>query len=274
MGEAAAKALAIDPDLAFAQVLLGSASSFSWGEEIEALEQLLREAPGKTEAVEALGWNLLNVGYLEEAVDNAERYVDRDPLLPAANYWLGNALYAVGRTAEAVAAWERADQLGHRYARSFLGNANLTDGQDDSAVVQIESWAREFGYPDSDWLGELLIGARDPATGEAYLDRRIPQIAASMPAEDAAEFQGYLETFYLNLGYIDRYFDNTIDVALEYSWEDAANHVWYGTIFRRMGFTAHPKYLEIAEANGMVELWEQLGPPDFCSKVHDQWVCE
>ncbi len=139
MGEAAAKALAINPDLAFAQALFGSASNFSWLREIQGLERALREEPGKREIVEALVWDLLNVGYLQEALGVAERNVDRDPLLPAANYWLANALYALGRTSEAVAAWELADQLDHVYAKLFIGRANLVDKRDDIAIAQIEA---------------------------------------------------------------------------------------------------------------------------------------
>ena len=118
MGEAAAKALAINPDLAFAQTLFNSASNFSWLQEIQGLERALREEPGKTEVVEALVWDLLNVGYLQEALGVAERNADRDPLLPAANYWLANALSAVGRTTEANAAWELAAQLEHDYCEA------------------------------------------------------------------------------------------------------------------------------------------------------------
>jgi len=43
---------------------------------------------------------------------------------------------------------------------------------------------------------------------------------------------------------------------------------------RRSGFTAHPKFLEIAEAWAIIKIWEKRGPPDFCEKVSGQWVCE
>ena len=274
MGEAAAKALAINPDLAFAQTMLGSASDFSWLREIQGLERALRKEPGKTQVVDALVWDLLHAGYLQEALGVAERYVDRDPLFPAANYWLANALYALGRTSEAVAAWELAAQLDHVFAKWFISSANLVDKRDDIAIAHFEAWVQEYGYSDSNWVRELMTGARDPATGQAYLDRRIPQMFPSVPAEDASELQGILFFWYLNFGYLDRYFEIIFDTALDSGWGGAGIPIWYGTVFRRMGFTAHPKYLEIAEANGIVELWEQRGPPDFCNKESGQWVCE
>ena len=274
MGDAAAKALAINPDLAFAQTLLGSASNFSWLQEIQGLERALREEPGKTEIVEALVWDLLNVGYLQEALGVAERNVDRDPLLPAANYWLANALYALGRTSEAVAAWELADQLDHVFAKLFIGRANLVNKRDDNAIDHIEASLQKYRIHDTNWIRELATGARDPATGQAYLDRRIPQIVASAPAEEASDLQRFLIFWYLDFGYLDPYFENIFDIALGSGWADAETLIWNGTVFRRMGFTAHPRYLEIAEANGFVELWEQRGPPDFCNKEDGQWVCD
>jgi len=276
IGEAAARALTIDPDLAFAQALIESASieNYSWLRWIQGLERAAREEPGKTEVVEALVWDLLQVGYFQEALRFAERYADRDPLLPAANYWLANALYAVGRSAEADAAWELAAQRGHNLAKAFIGIANSLEKRDDIAIGLTEAWLQENGYPDSSWVRELVTGARDPTTGQAYLDRRIPQIVASVRAEHASELQGILANWYLYIGYLDRYFEIIFDIALDSTWDDALGPVWLGTVLRPTGFTAHPKYLEVAEYTGLIELWEQRGAPDFCEKVDDQWVCE
>jgi tetratricopeptide (TPR) repeat protein len=276
MGEAAARALAIDPDLAFAQALVESArtENHSWLRWIQGLERAARKEPGKTEVVEALVWDLLQVGYFQEALGVAERYVDRDPLLSAANYWYALALYAVGRNGEAVAAWERADQLGHSFAKGFNGIASLLEKRDDIAITQLEAWLQEYGYPDSSWVRELVTGARDPAMGQPFLDRRIPQIVASMPAEYASELQGVLTGWYLYFGYLDRYFEIIFDIASDSTWDDALGPVWGGTVFRPTGFTAHPRYLDVAAYTGLVELWEQRGPPDFCEKVNDQWICE
>lgn len=272
-GEAAARALAINPDLALAQALFERANNFSWLRWLRGLERALREEPGKTEAAEALAWDLLTVGYLQEALGVAQRYVDRDPLLPAANFWLGQALYALGHTSEAVAAWERAAQLGHASAKTSIIYANLVDKRDDIAIAHYEASLQAWGVADTSWVRELVTGARDPATGQAYLDGHIPQIIASWPAELASD-PSNRALIYLQFGYLDRYYEELFDIALGSGWTDAEISIWYGAVFRRMGTTAHPKYLEVAEAHGFVELWEQRGPPDFCNKDSGQWVCE
>jgi len=276
MGEAAAKALAIDPDLVFSQALYqsGNIETYSYLGEIEALERAAREEPGKTALLDTLGQDLLEAGYLQEALGVAERFVDLDPLSAAANTLLFETLYAVGRTSEAIPQLELVLQLDNDLAKGMLSAVNLVEKQDDIAIAHLEAFLKQKGLP-SNWVRELVSGARDSATGQAHLDRRIPEIVASVPAEVAYQVQGALTRWYLYFGFLDRYFEPILDLDLtDSTWTDADVPVYWGTIFRRLGFTAHPKYLEVAEAIGMIDVWEQRGPPDFCEKVGGEWVCE
>ena len=120
-----------------------------------------------------------------------------------------------------------------------------------------------------------MTGARDPVTGQAYLDRRIPEIVASMPEEEAYFWQMILTKWYLYLGFLDRYFELILDLdRTDSTWTAADNPVQVGTVYRRFAFTTHPKYLDVVESMGIIDIWEQRGPPDFCEKVDGQWVCE
>jgi hypothetical protein len=122
---------------------------------------------------------------------------------------------------------------------------------------------------------ELVTGARDPKTGRAFLDQLIPQVVASLPEEYAFEANLGFHQFYLTFGFLDRYFEIIFSFDPRASeWSDAENLIFVGTIFRTSGFTAHPRYLELAEVFGLFDLWEQRGPPDFCEKVSGQWRCE
>jgi len=275
-GEAAAKALAINPDLVFAQALYQSGNIDTWSflAEIEAFEQAVRQKPGYPPLLDTFAYGLLEAGYLQEALGVAERFVELDPLSPLANYYLATALYAVGLTSEAFAALELAHQLGHDSARWTIGEVSLVEAQDKIAIAHFEASLEQRELP-SNWVRELVTAARDPTTGQAYLDRHIPQIVATVPAEYSYAWQGNMIYWYLHFGFLDRYLELILDFDLtDSSWTDADNYVMSGTIFRRLGFTAHPKYLEVAESIGIVDVWEQRGPPDFCEKVDDQWVCE
>jgi cytochrome c-type biogenesis protein CcmH/NrfG len=100
MGEAAAKALAIDPDLVIARAMYQSGNIETWSHlgEIEALERAAREQPSNPLPLAYLVFNLMEAGYLQEAVGVAERFVDLEPLSRSANSRLFETLYAVGRT--------------------------------------------------------------------------------------------------------------------------------------------------------------------------------
>jgi hypothetical protein len=96
-----------------------------------------------------------------------------------------------------------------------------------------------------------------------------------MPEEAAYNMQLHLIQWYMLFGFLDRYFEVILDFDItDSTWTDADVPVYGGTINWRLGFTAHPKYLEVADALGIVEAWEQRGPPDFCEKVGGEWVCE
>ena len=274
MGEAAAKALAIDPDLVFAQALYesGNLDTYSFLGEIEGFERAVRKQPGNPALLDALVFDLMEAGYVRDALGVAERFVDLDPLSPAANLRLFETLYAVGRTDEAAAALELANQLDSSSTGAVA--LYLVEKQDEIAISNLEAGLQQYGYPDSTWVRELVTGARDPVTGQAYLDRRIPQIVASVPEEDAYRVQLSLNSWYLYFGFLDRHFELILDLDLtDSAWTDADVFVNDGTIYRRLGFTAHPKYLEVAEAIGINDVWEQRGPPDFCEKVGGEWVC-
>lgn len=274
--EAAAKALSIDPNLAFAQALyqLADMETFSFFDVLDSFERVLREQPSNTEPLGVLAWELFQKGYVQESLGFAQRNVDLDPLWLAARYRVADAFFAVGRTSEAVNELEFADQLGGGYAKWGLGEANIVEKQDDVAIAYFEALHKQAGLP-TNWIREMVTAARDPATGQAYLDRHIPEIVASTPERFAYQWQLLLTKWYLLFGFLDRYFELILanDLAVP-TWNDSEVLIHGGIKYRRLGFTMHPNYLEVAEAMGSVDVWEQRGPPDFCNKVDGQWVCQ
>jgi TolB-like protein len=275
-GDAAAQALAIDPDLVLAQALYeaGNIESWSYLGELEAFERAVRQQPGNPALLNTWVFDLTESGYLREALGVAERYVELDPLSSTANLYLANALFAVGRTSESHAARDLALQLGNDVGNLVIGEVNLLERQDDIAIAHFEAYLEQNGLA-SNWVSTLVTGARDPATGQAHLDRRVPQIVASMPEEYRYDWQTNLTKWYLLFGFIDRHFELILDLNLTNSrWTDADELLWSGSIYRRTGFTAYPKYLDVAKSVGLIDVWEQRGPPDFCEKVDGDWVCK
>ena len=82
---------------------------------------------------------------------------------------------------------------------------NLVEGRDEAAIANFEASLRQTGA-DPTWVREFVTAARDPATGQTYLDLRIPQRVASAPEEDRRAWQLGTTRWYLFLGFLDRYF--------------------------------------------------------------------
>ncbi len=276
MGEAASKALVSNPDLAFAEALYYAAKGPRFDlQTIEALERAVRDQPSNTASLRPLIYELEYSGYLGEAHRVARGYIAVDPLSPIANYSLGETLNALGRTSEAMAPLTVAYEFDEVFAMWFVPAVNLIEGRDDIAISQIEADLKFHGASDTSWVKDLVTGARDPVTGQEYMDRHYAQILESVPHEDAFYARITMTTIYLLLGFIDRYYDMIFAAEPnDQSTTDAEVFVWQGIVLRPKLFTSHPRYLEVAEILGIDRTWEQRGPPDFCEKVGGQWVCE
>jgi hypothetical protein len=166
------------------------------------------------------------------------------------------------------------EQLDSRSETWILALESLKDGRDEAAIQYLEDRLREQNQP-IDWVRNLIIGASDPATGQAHLDHQVSQVVASLPEDRSSQMRINSTFFYLVFGFLDRYFELIFELGVsDRVWVDSELPVMFGMINRESGFTTHPRFLELAEAFGMIELWEFRGPPDFCEKVSGQWICE
>ena len=274
--ETAAKALAIDPDLTFARAMyqLASSENVSAVAALDLLEQAWREQPSNSAPFRVLIYELTYRGYLREAHRIAVQFVEIDPLSPVANYSLGESFAALGQTSEAFAPLQLSLELDNAYANWFVPAFDLSLGRDENAIAHYEANLERIGFSDTAWIKELITAARDPATGQATLDSRIPKVVAAFPEEFALDWQFNFDLWYLLFGFLDRYYEAILAAGPKVEiWSDAGVNFWHGTIFGRAEFIAHPKYLEVAELLGIIDVWEQRGPPDFCEKVAGDWVC-
>jgi TolB-like protein len=271
MHAAAAKALSIDPNLLFAQALFeaGKIEDYSYFKEIQAFERVVREDPSHEDALSALIYDLLWSGYFEEALGLAERVVHLNPLSVSAHFQLYQALKATGRRSEALESLKVREQLEFGSTTWTIGIFNLEEKNDEVAIKYLESFHRERNNP-FEWIRGAVVGARDPVAGQAKLERAMPQIEAFANANIGGYFR-----IYLAFRFLDRFFEAIFDNGIgDAGWNDAESMIMAGTLDRLSGFTAHPKYLEVAEIGGLFDLWDERGAPDMCEKLDGQWVCE
>ena len=171
--------------------------------EIQAFERVMREEPSHAEATDALVYDLLSAGYFEEGLAIAERFVELDPLSATAHVELARAQLSNGRTREAVASLEISGQLGMAAASLWLGEFYLLEEQDEIAIGYIEAFLRKQGRVPAEWVREFVVSARDPKTGQAYLDRTFPKLGI-------AEAGDYRDSSYLTFGFLDRFFEQDL----------------------------------------------------------------
>lgn len=274
-GEAAAKALAMDPELVYANALLANANATATLlNKLEAFEHAMGEEPNIPHILGWVSWYKREAGYLEDAVGVAQRWVALEPLSLEANADLGYALAAAGNGRDALAVLELVRSLSDRdfpsYEAWWCGEIYLAQHSDELAIAQFEASVNGFGYADVSWIRELVAGARNPVTGQAVLDRRIPQIVNTMRENSREEWRLDLNSWYLFFGFTDRYFE------LMHEDMPQINDMYLHRVmkFRHLGITAHPQFLEIAKSLGLIEVWDKHGPPDFCDKVNGDWVCK
>lgn len=277
--EAASTAIDINPDLIFAQLIYRSRNVGSSAKNpyTDANEWAYRQQPNDPRVLKSMGYMLAYSGYKKEALRVFRRYAEVEPLSLDANLDLFAALYSDGRVEESKQVLDFINQLeaSPSYWLWTIAGTRLAEGDDQSATEYFEALLHEHGYSDSDWVRELVTAARDPISGQAYLDRRIPEIAATLSENDGFKWQAGLISWYLYLGFTDRYFELINGAnAVGGTWSDADEHLLNGHVFNRMGFTAHPDYIQFATDVGIVDTWDQRGPPDFCRKSGDSWACD
>ena len=192
-----------------------------------------------------------------------------------AHYYLRNARVANGLRDEALESLKTMEQLYETDIGYTAVLFYLRDGKDELAIDYLERILLADDSP-TDLIQELIVGARDPETGQAHLDQLIPKIVASSPDDRSAmQRQIDLTELYSAFGFMDRYFDLLFELGVAAGgWGDAEVPIYDSTIDRQSGFTGHPRYLEIAEKWELFELWDLHGPPDMCEKLDGQWVCE
>jgi len=275
--ESAATALAIDPDLPFARALyvLPDGGSVARLEALAELERAWRDNPFNSAPLRVLIYELQVAGYHQEAHRYARQWVNREPITPMAQYSLGETLFAMGRTEDAQPPLTFAYGQGEEFALWYVPAMNQILGNDELAIAQLESLWETQGNTDVAWVRDLVEGARDPNRGQAYLVSRIEEILATIPDEQYIFWLGILEWQYLQLGFLDKFYETIFAHGPNSQGQTMADINFFGgMVLGQTGFTAHPRYLEVAGLLGIPDIWEQRGPPDFCEKVESQWVCE
>ena len=251
----------------------GDIDNYSFFREIESLERVVKLQPGNTAALDMLAYDLIEAGYLQEAVGVAQQLVELEPLAIAAHGRLSESLLAVGRYEEAQNALAVAIDLGGDILEGAVAFQYALDGRSDVATPHLATWFERYEVPAS-FADEFIDQGSDVETGAMFLDEKIPLIIDTVPDEAKSNIKRLLLPWYGVFGHLDRYFEIILEIDPGSStWTEADDLMFFANLMRRRGTAEHPKYLAVAESMGIVALWEQRGPPDFCVKANRTWTC-
>ena len=269
---AAERALGINPDLVLAEAVFRQARDGTHLAGIEAFEQAVKRQPNDPLLLQALIWNLTQVGYFEDALVLAQRWTDIDPL----SYWayktLANVQFAVGRPDDANTSLDIWSRLSGRNPAWMRGAQSLLDGRYENAIAYFEDYLESRDHPDASWVRELVTEAADGSA--TYNDLRRQIVIRESGPDVAATHQIDFTIWYLAFGFLDEYFDELLTRdPNDLRWAMADIWLYNGMSNWRSGFTAHPRFLEVAESMGLTKIWDKRGPPNMCEKIGDQWVC-
>jgi len=271
---AATRALEIDPDLPGARTLAITAhpTEWDWIKELDALEALT-VVDRSIRALDTHGVDLAISGYFAEAEQIFRQIIDIDPLSPTAWDRLAETLGAQGRVEESKQAAWRGDELNPgRLSPMILKLINhaLLAGEDEEAIRILDPVFDEefFRYPSARAFVEAM---RHSETGRDALQAWVEYRSTHF---EIVNEQTIAQHFLLIFGHIDLYIE-AIDSygPPSKTWHDAELLEIQGQIYPAAGYRKTQHYLERAEGNGLIELWDHRGAPDHCSKETGEWVC-
>jgi TolB-like protein len=275
--ESASAALAIDPTLIGAQTFLVTAdpNNWTWSKELLAIERGMHNMPNDDSVLYAYCWDLSFVGYHREALSCVDRLIELEPLWTWSHFLKGQILSALGEREEARIAWQKAAELGAFQASNDAIVDHLLHGEDEEAIGLLETMSSKFGSKimglDGESSRSFVESARNPNSGVQFLRQAVVAMV-----EDATNFLGTTEPYawYLAFGDLDAFYDFVMEMNdIDSSWANSQNVEYSGRYFKLSGFAADPRFIEIYQRWGMLELWEERGPPDDCEKIDGNWVC-
>jgi TolB-like protein len=253
--EMANRALEIDPGLVEASMSIAQVMSDAgqWQDSLSLYEVIAAQHPRHALAHLWFGITLFEAGYLSKAVEMIDRALGLDPASGLALDWQARVLVATGRANEAVAPATRAFQLGRVQARVPLAYQVAANGDGDP----LRAILADANDAPSVVFGQFLDLVAVPAGFQAAMDwiDSSPEMQQARPGMVEYARMMFLtiggnpEQIYRQLSRVAT-FDHSIVTT---SWLPYLKH-----------FRQSPYFVQWAEDQNLLTLWQQRGWPDLC----------
>jgi len=187
----ASQALAIDPQLPEAHIARAGTlgQHYKYMEDVSELRLAVQEEPDNALAWDMMSWAL---GYATppQAVESekaAREAIRLNPALSYAQYHLGRALYLQGRFPEAMAAFDRCEELGGNPDAANLGRSQAlaAQGRYADAITTIMKNGASKSMIHNYWLSSYYAGNGEKEKALATLQKSFAYGFRDFPALDA-----------------------------------------------------------------------------------------
>ena len=236
-----------------------------------ALQGMMLKDEGKPEALSLLrqasemrsndstpkmwfGLMLYAAGYTEEAAAVLEQAAEMDPMAGINQGYLGMAYLAQGREAEAESRFRRASRLGWPPGLWLYAIELAARGERDEAVALLHEVVVTAGPYAAD-VAALIMALRDSAKEDAIIVPEEYSVGTRPPEE------------WLALGKPDRYLNLLRDGALSGELNNQPGWLRAAWLPSSSAIREDPRFFEVADALGMVTLWESRGYPPGCKRL-------
>ena len=253
----AERALQLDPTLADANAVAGqmAANHGDWERAVELGRRAVERAPADTSIRITYARALIMLGYLREALEQAQIAHAADPLSPQANYFLACVLDTLGHHEEALA-----------YYKVALGRSG------DHPVFWFNAiWRGDFAEARTIAQQGRFLDSYFAATEALEEPSKWPAARARIAAVEQKQ-QGYFARPHL----VDPEPDIPRNIAaLEMIWRDAISPDWMMLWSRELAnHRQHPAFGEFLRRNRIIDYWRSHGFPAQCRPEGDGARCE
>lgn len=258
--DAALRARELDDSLALPHAALGllAGNNGELLESVRLLDEAIRRDAGDSTAHVWRSMTYLRAGDFARAEADAAHAVERDPLVGITHGWYGLIAGLRGDAARRDRHLARSVELGWNWGHWLTWRFALAAGDRERAARHFRLYLDTVpgAAPSTrEAMDALHAAILDPAKNDAAL-------AAVRADTTGVQNSGWASTL-AGLGLHDEAIAVELDPALPHG-DRFGREVWYPTA---VGLLERPRYLEIAERDGLLAYWEENGYPEGCRMV-------
>ncbi len=258
----ARRALALNPRLASAEMILGQIAVWAKGDAAAGYAHYLRAVELEPDEPRPHHWiaiELSKAGYLEQGMQAIDRAIRLEPENANALGWRSTIWIAGGDIDRAIDDAHEQVRLGNTFGHLQVVIYRLFSSDIDEAF-RLVSRHEDDSEQNAALLQDALAARSDPSRRDSLLqpwslDVRAPWMSAVLLA--LHETDAYLEWMKASGSRLNR--------------RGEGHAMAWHPRYRQM--RADPRFIEIMAQRGRTELWRQLGPPPDCRAKGESFEC-